>query len=108
GGAELLRALRPGLMRPAAAVAFVLMLFSLRHNPNYAHRLIRATDMTQTDSYRVARWLDEHMGGRRVMVPGSYSFQFNDFSDTPQVLRGHDPMLPNFIMRIAGFVMYSG
>jgi hypothetical protein len=104
GGAEL-----PGrFRRPAAAVVFIGMLFALRHNLNYAHRSIKSIDMTQTDSYRVAWWIDEHMGGRRVMVPGSYSFQFNDFTDTPQIFGGHEPMAPNFEMRVAAYTIYTG
>src|ERR1017187_2394764 len=39
---------------------------------------------------------------------GAYSFYVNDFSDTPQFHGGQDPMLPNFMLRIAVFAIYSG
>ena len=107
GGAELFER-APRRLPLAAALTFLLLLFPLRHNVRYARGLIQAVDMTATSSYRVARWLDANMGGKRVMVAGSYSFQFNDFTDTPQILGGHDTMLPNLVMRIAGFVLYSG
>ena len=52
-----------------------------RHELGYARRLIQAGDITVTAPYRIARWMDGHMQGRRVMVSGSYSFHFNDFTD---------------------------
>ena len=108
GGAELVRRKAPSLLIPTGVVAIALLGFQFRHVLRYSHGLIRSTDMTRTASYRVAQWLDEHMGKQRVMLPGSYSYQFNDFSDGPQLFGGHDPMLPNFVMRIANFTIYSG
>jgi hypothetical protein len=92
----------------AGAGVAAALLIPLWINVRWARTLIRAVDMTKTDSYRIARWFDEHMPGRRVMLPGSYSFQFNVFSDSPQLFGGHDPMLPNFTMRVAQFTIYSG
>ena len=108
GGAELLSARAPRLLRPAAAVLALLLLFQFRNDLNYAHRSIRGTDITSSASYRVARWMDEHMDGQRVMVSGSYSFQFNEITDTPQFYGGHEPMQLNPIMRIAYFVVLTG
>jgi hypothetical protein len=108
GGEALFRSRAPRLMKPAALLVLLALVLQFRHDLSYARRLIRATDMTATASYRVARWMDENMQGQRVMIPGSYSFQFNDFTDTPQLHGGQDPMLPNFVMRIATFVIYSG
>jgi hypothetical protein len=65
-------------------------------------------DVTTTSTYRISRWLNDHFGSQRVMVPGSYALYFNNFTDTPQVLGGHDPMQVNPLMRIVGFVLYSG
>ena len=108
GSAELLRAFQPRLLLPAALLLLLAALPQLRHDIRYARRLIQSMDMTSTAPYRIARWMDEHMQGRRVMVSGSYSFHFNDFTDTPQLHGGHDPMLPNFLLRIAMFTIYSG
>jgi hypothetical protein len=85
----------------ACAAAFV-------HDRKYARRLIVSTDVTQTAPYRIAKWMDEHMDGRRVMISGAYSFPFNVFTDTPQLHGGHDPMLPNPVLPIAVFAIYSG
>ncbi len=103
-----LRRLVPRLV-PWAVMACLLAAVPLfRHDLLYAHRLIRSTDITSSSTYRVADWMDRHMQGQRVMVSGSDSFYFNDFTDTPQVHGGHEPMIPNYILRIGVFVIYSG
>jgi hypothetical protein len=91
-----------------AAVVLLACVAAFIHQRAYAQSLIRSTDITQTATYRIAMWMDTHMGGRRVMVSGAHSFPFNVFTDTPQVHGGHDPMLPNFVIRIATFTIYSG
>ncbi len=106
--AEMLLRSAPKLVPWVVMVCLLAALPLLRHDLNYAHRLIQATDITTTAPYRVARWMDENLYGQRVMVGGSYSFYFNDFTDTPQLLGGHYPMLPNAIMRIANFTLYTG
>lgn len=106
-GADLLRRFRAALIPPVAVLLLLAASLQLRHDLRFAHGLIRATDIASTEPYRIARWMDEHMHGQRVMVSGSYSFQFNEFTDTPQLFGGHDPMLPNFIMRIASFAIYN-
>ena len=108
GVAELLRALQPRLLTPAAILLVLAALPQLRHDIRYARRLIQSTDITFSAPFRIARWMDEHMQGRRVMISGAYSFHFNDFTDTPQLHGGHDPMLANFLLRIAMFTIYSG
>ena len=108
GAGEFLRSYKPALLAPAAMLLILVAVPQVRHDIRYARRMIQAADITTTAPYRVARWMDEHMQGRRVMVSGSYSFHFNDFTDTPQLHGGHDPMLPNFLLRIAVFTIYSG
>ena len=106
--AEFLRSHKPALLIPAAVLLLLAALPQARQDVRYARRMIQATDITTKAPYRIARWMDEHMQGRRVMVSGAYSFHFNDFTDTPQLHGGHDPMLPNFVLRIAAFTIYSG
>ena len=62
----------------------------------------------QTAVYKVAAWANDHLQGKRIFVGGAYGFYFNDFTDTPQMTGGHDPMQPNFLMRSAPFQIYSG
>ncbi len=106
-GAQLLRS-RPRLLWAAGMTLFLLACVGVRFNARYGRALIRPIDITTTPTYRISRWLSDHFGSQRVMVSGAYSFYFNNFSDTPQVLGGHDPMLPNPMMRIIGYVLYSG
>jgi hypothetical protein len=106
-GAEMLDS-RPSLLWAAGIVLFLAASVGIRFNVRYGRALIRPIDITATPTYRLSRWLSGHFGSQRVMVSGAYSFYFNNFSDTPQVLGGHDPMLTNPMMRIIGYVLYSG
>ena len=98
----------PALRPIVAGVVLLSCVAALRHDRRYARALIQSTDIKLTAPYRIAQWIDEHMSGQRVMISGAYSFYFNDFTDTPQLHGGHDPMQPNFLTRIATFVIYSG
>ncbi len=108
GAAELL--VRAGRRTRIGIGAVVLLALAIqsRHAIRYARHLIRSTDITQTPHYRIAQWADANMGGARVMISGVDSFYFNDFTDTPQLHGGADPMLPNFLFRIVVFTLYSG
>jgi hypothetical protein len=106
--AALLQRLSPRALPWAAAALALLFAVQTRHVVHYAHSQIHSTDVTQTAMYRMARWTDANLHGGRVFVGGSYSFYFNDFTDTPQVFGAQDPMLPNFTLRHAVFTVYSG
>jgi hypothetical protein len=110
GGAALLSQSRHQafLQRVAVDAILIACAVALIHDRQYAHQLIRSGDVTKTSTYRVAQWMDQHMHGARVMVSGAYSFYFNDFTDTPQLHGGHDPMQPNWLIPIATFTIYSG
>jgi hypothetical protein len=90
------------------AVALLALGIQSRHAIRYSRHLIRSTDITQTSPYRIAQWANANMGGARMMVSAADSYYFNDFTDTPQMHGGHDPMLPNFLLRIVPFALYSG
>jgi hypothetical protein len=94
--------------RVVAAVFLIACIFQFVHDRRYAHSLIRAIDPTHTVPYRIAAWVDKNMSGQRVMISGAYALQFNIFTDTPQLEGGHVPMLPNFLLRIATYAIYSG
>jgi hypothetical protein len=89
-------------------VALLALGIQSRHAVRYARHLIQSTDITQTSPYRIAQWANANMNGARVMISGADSYYFNDFTDTPQLHGGHDPMLPNFLLRIVPFTLYSG
>ncbi|MBC7928252.1 MAG: hypothetical protein H7039_21615 [Bryobacteraceae bacterium] len=104
-----LRETRFELVRKASTVVLaVSCVVLLAHNVRYARRIIQSTDITKTAAYRIATWVDRNRNGQRVMIGGAYSFYFNIFTDTPQLHGGHDPMLPNQVMRIATFTVYTG
>jgi hypothetical protein len=70
-----------------AVAAFFLcvaaeQLVSLR---GFVDAVTRPVDMTQRIEYRIAKWVDANLPGRRVMVPGSIAQWFNVFSVTPQL-----------------------
>jgi hypothetical protein len=73
------------LRKPAAVAFAALCVFQFTQYRSYARRLIRPIDITRTSEYKTARWFDSHMRDSRVMVPGSTSFWFNAFTDTPQL-----------------------
>lgn len=108
GIAMLLRNWTPRAVAPVAVVAFIAAIPLARHDMRYARHLIQGIDITTTPTYSVARWMDRHLDNERVMVPGSYSFYFNNFTNTPQLQGGHEPMQPSFEVLIAVFAIYSG
>ncbi|MGD0500914.1 MAG: glycosyltransferase family 39 protein [Bryobacteraceae bacterium] len=108
GGAQVCERLSPRTLTWVTLALAVALAVQGRHAIRYGRGHIWAGDATQTAMYRVTRWLDGHLHGERVMVGGSYSFYADDFSDLPQLHGGQDPMLPNFMLRIATFTIYSG
>jgi hypothetical protein len=108
GAAELLVRAGRRTSMVFGTIALLALGIQSRHAIRYARHLIRSTDITQTSPYRIAQWAQANMGGARVMISGADSYYFNDFTDTPQLHGGHDPMLPNFLLRIVPFAIYSG
>jgi hypothetical protein len=108
GAAELLVRAGRRTSMVFGTIALLALGIQSRHAIRYARHLIRSTDITQTSPYRIAQWANANMGGARMMVSAADSYYFNDFTDTPQLHGGHDPMLPNFLLRIVPFTLYSG
>lgn len=92
----------------AATVCMTAIAVMAIQQIRYGHRLIRTIDVTRTAPWRIAKWMDTHMNGQRVMVGGAYSFPFNVFTDTPQLHGGHETMLPDYLIRVAVYQIYSG
>jgi len=87
-----------------AALAFFLLCGAgeqiVRHR-HYAKEITFPADMTRHIEYRVAQWVDQHLPGQRVMVPGSIAQWFNVFSDTPQLSGGSYSTTPNWTQQDA-------
>ena len=110
GGEALLSRWRASLTARwvVASLLLAASLAVLIHDRRYARAVIRNVDIKTTVPYRIAQWMDTHMNNKRVMISGAWSFHFNDFTDTPQLHGGHDPMQPSFLTRIATYTIYTG
>ena len=96
-------ALRPLLEKmPRAVKAALAMLIlslaaeqltSLRHFEKEITRPVAQNDLIE---HKVATWVDQNMGSRRVMVPGSIAQWFNVWSNTPQLAGGAYTTTPNW------------
>jgi hypothetical protein len=86
----------------------VICVFQALHARKFADRLIGPIDIRSTTEYKTSIWMDRHMRGARVMVPGSTSYFFNIFTDTPQLGGGFEQGDPNWENRVALYVIYSG
>jgi hypothetical protein len=104
--AELLRRTPRRLSVFIALLALAACLLAGRNDARYAHRIIRSADPVQPR--RIAGWAETNLHGVRIFVGGAATFSFNDFTDTPQLHGGQDPMLPNSVMNIAVFTIYVG
>lgn len=97
----------PAVRWAAIAVLLLACAMQFRHDLNYAHPLIRSTDITHTPHYRIARWMQDNMRDRRVMIGGEYLFTFNDLTDVAQLQGGFETTEPNIVLRIAGYTLYA-
>jgi hypothetical protein len=107
-GAALLRRLPKRFLSPIVIILVCAAAFQARRDIRWARGFIQRTDVTNTTTYRLAMWFNDHMPGERVLVGGFHSFHLNAFTDTPQFHGGHDPMQPSPLTLIGGFVIASG
>jgi hypothetical protein len=98
------RALRAG----AVAIVVLFSFLQFREYRWFARQMLKPIEITRTTEYKVARWFDQHMSGKRVMAPGSTSFWMNAFTDTPQIGGGFDQGITNQQLPVAQFQIYSG
>lgn len=93
-----------------AALALLAVFFAAqaRTYRRYARTYAQPVDITSTIEYRMAKWFDAHMQGRRVFAPGNVSLWMNMFSDVPQMAGCCDQGIPTQEHRIAMYVIYTG
>ncbi len=91
-----------------AVIFFLLAGVQLYKGHRYARDVIKPVDITSTVEYQSARWLEEHMPGVRVMVPGSIQFWLSAFADNPQIGGGFEQGNIQFPNRIAQYQILSG
>jgi hypothetical protein len=80
---------------------------TIHSNSNTRH-LIGRINVTKTIEYKVAHWLDQNRPGLRAFVSGDAGTWLNVFSDVPQMNSGHDPFVPNPVIPIATWMIYTG
>jgi len=96
------------ITKPLAAALFLFSAEQLYRGHRYGRGLIKALDITTTVEYQIANWCDHNLRGARVMVPGTVSFFFNAFTETPQLAGGFDNGVVNYTDRIAQYQILSG
>ena len=105
--AERVVAAWPPLRTPALVALAAISMAQLANVYRYEKRLIRPLDVTQTSEYAVARWLDAHGTGGRVMVPGSMSFWLNVWSSAPELVGCCDQNITVYPARVAQYVFHT-
>lgn len=99
----------PRWVRIAAVAALALFcVMQFRHYRYYARAQTQPIQIENTIEYRMAKWFDAHMQGRRVFAPGNISLWMNMFTDVPQVAGCCDQSIPTFEHRIAVYAIYTG
>jgi hypothetical protein len=106
-GAIALDRVSPRIRAIAVSAALAALAVQTLHSVAYARGLIRAVDPTTTGEYKVAKWLDANRPGQRAFLSGSSRFQFNAFTDNPQLTGGHDQHTVSRFLPIVEFTIYS-
>jgi hypothetical protein len=95
-------------MVAAGALLLVACVPIFWQDSRFARRLIRPAEITSSIQFKQARWIQDHLPGQRVMVSGDTEFWFNLFANNPQLSAGHEPSAPNWMQRVAVYMLYSG
>jgi hypothetical protein len=84
--------------RYAAAIVVVLLALVAIQTKQVRRRArvtVGPAEITKTVEYRMATWLRDHIGDRRVFISGSTQFWLNAFADVPQVGGGFGQGITN-------------
>jgi len=97
--------------RARLATVFLLALvavWAVVRDDRHARRMIRPIEIEQTIEYRIARWLEENLKGRRVLAPGSTGFYLTAFADMAQLGGGMDQGHVNALWPHVYYQLLSG
>jgi hypothetical protein len=100
--------MRPRAAHLATVVIAILAVAATIANYRFGRDLYRPIDMRDTSEYRISRWFDAHMQGRRVYAPSAVQFWLNGFSDTSQLGGGFAQGIINNNLPGADFQIMSG
>jgi MFS family permease len=98
---------RRAMLAAAAAVAVLAVAGAVVHY-RASREFFRPIDMRATSEYKMSRWFDEHMDGRRVFAPSAVQFWLNAFADTPQFGGGFAQGIIDRNRAAADFQIMSG
>lgn len=99
----------PRRLRIAVVAAFALTCgYQVIRFRKFAWRETRPIDITRTVEYRMAKFFDASMEGRRVYAPGNVSLWMNMFTETPQMEGCCEQGTPVHEYRIANYAIYTG
>ncbi|MCZ2152842.1 MAG: hypothetical protein LC114_02890 [Bryobacterales bacterium] len=104
--------LREALSRPSWAYAYLGMILVLGSVQlpsawSYAHSLVHPGDAHGTIEAGTVRWLEAHLPGERVFLPGSVSQWADAFGDVPQFGGGFDNGVVNPNYLAVSYQIYS-
>ena len=73
----------------------------------FARRLIHPADAAHAWPITEAHWMAANLPGERVLIAGDGQWMFNLFADNPQLGAGHEPSAPNWMQRVAVYIVYT-
>jgi hypothetical protein len=73
-----------------------------------ARVLLTPDDVRSHSEYTSARWIDEHLGGKRIYATGSTNFWLNAFTDTPQVVGCCDQGQSMLALSAVPYLVHAG
>lgn len=88
-----------------ATVSVIALAYPAYRYQRHVRALVQPIPIETTSEYKVAKWFEANMNGRRVMAPGSIQFAMSRWTSTPQLGGGFDqgisnPMLPKALFQI--------
>ncbi len=95
-------------IRIAIACACILAAIPFaKGDRRFARSILHSIDITQRIEYKTARWLEQNMPNARVLLPGSIMYWLHVFGDTKQLGGADEQGTPNFLVRVAEYVITS-
>ncbi len=105
-----LAATRPRLVRLAALVALLLAGWPqvVKHRRYAKDTLRNRPPITDTIEYQAALWLNGHLPGQKVFLPGSMAMWLNTFAENPQLSGGNWSTAMSRAQQLAVATILSG
>jgi hypothetical protein len=73
----------------------------------FVKRILRPVEVARSIEYRSARWVESHLPGQRVMLPGSMAAWLNAFAGSPQLCGQSYSTAANWMQQVAQYAIFS-